>query len=151
LPVVDAGSWIRTMCKGDIVQLQSFRSRNYSWESNYGLDDPLFLIQLHFQRYDYYYDGDRNDIYGCFDTDHSYCWGFDCAIFDLEICEGESVEKLNPILYGDTVGITIYGRRAAGLMMQTVRNHRKIPLVDEIFYRGSEKMLLDVRMWIVWL
>jgi len=132
LPVVDAGV-DTTMCKGDIVQLQASGAVTYSWSPIIGLNDPFISNPIAFPDTTTIYVVTGTDINGCFDTDTVIVEVFDVTIFDLEICEGESVE-LNPILSGDTVGITYLWSPAAGLNDATVRNPIANPLVRTKYF-----------------
>ena len=136
LPVIDAGV-DTSVCKGATIQLNATGAVSYLWSPITGLSDPFIGNPIASIDTTTRYIVTGTDANGCVSTDTLLVEVLDVDFLaDLELCEGESL-RLNPMITGDTAGVTYLWTPTRSISASTIRN----PIVDPL---ATTKYYLEV-------
>ena len=136
LPVIDAGV-DTSVCKGATIQLNATGAVSYLWSPISGLSDPFIGNPIASIDTTTRYIVTGTDANGCVSTDTLLVEVLDVDFLaDLELCEGESL-RLNPMITGDTAGVTYLWTPTRSISASTIRN----PIVDPL---ATTKYYLEV-------
>ena len=136
LPVIDAGV-DTSVCKGATIQLNANGAVSYLWSPISGLSDPFIGNPIASIDTTTRYIVTGTDANGCVSTDTLLVEVLDVDFLaDLELCEGESL-RLNPMITGDTAGVTYLWTPTRSISASTIRN----PIVDPL---ATTKYYLEV-------
>lgn len=136
LPTINVGS-DTSVCKGATLQLNATGAFSYLWTPTTGLSDPFIANPTAMLDTTTTYIITGTDTNGCVNTDTLLIEVLDVDFTsDLELCEGESL-RLNPIISGDTAGLTFAWTPSRAMTSTTIRN----PIVDPL---ATTKYYLEV-------